>query len=141
LEGQKGFATEVGHQKFFYNRKWREWEFFCGGRGIEDRYYAKTGLKKEAREIFLSVDTDESSKEIIKQAKEFLGVGVSNLLTVFDPGKVVIGGGISNHREFIEEALQIAQENLYFQKYINYSWEFTCLNRQANLLGVSTKHF
>jgi hypothetical protein len=54
---------------------------------------------------------------------------------------VVIGGGISNHREFIEEALQIAQENLYFQKYINYSWEFTCLNRQANLLGVSTKHF
>ncbi|MFW5884867.1 MAG: ROK family protein [Patescibacteria group bacterium] len=141
LEGRKGFATEAGHQKFFYNGKWREWEFFCGGKGIENRYYAKTGSRKEAQEIFFSVDTDENSKEIINQAKEFLGIGIANLLTVFDPERVVIGGGISNHREFIEESFQIAQKNLYFKKYVDYSWEFTRLNRQANLLGSSTKHF
>ncbi|MFO7807374.1 MAG: ROK family protein [Candidatus Moraniibacteriota bacterium] len=141
LNGKKGFATEVEHQQIFFEGAWRRWGEFCGGRGIEDQYLKKTGTRKDAQDIFRTIEKDNNAGAVIEQAKEFLGVGIANLLTVFDPDKVIIGGGVSNHKDFIEESFQIARQNLFFGEYVDYSWDFTKLNRKANLLGVSWKFF
>ncbi|MDZ7612201.1 MAG: ROK family protein [Candidatus Moranbacteria bacterium] len=141
LEGEKGFATEVGHQKMFFENEWQDWESICSGGGIEKRYYKKTGSQFRAQEIFKRAKEDEDASAVVSEGREILGVGIANLLTIFDPAKVVIGGGMSYHREFIKEAFAMSQKNLFFGNYLDYDWDFTELNRKSNLLGVSWKYF
>ena len=39
---------------------------------------------------------DQVAEEIIDQIAEYLGIGFANLINAFNPGKIVVGGGVSN---------------------------------------------
>jgi glucokinase len=137
LNGKKGFATEVDHQQIYFDGKWERWGKFCSGGGIEEKYRQRTGISKSAQEIFDNLESDKEAQLVVNQATDVLGIGIANLLTVFDPSKVIVGGGMVNHVDFIKNAFEIAQKNLFFKKYVSYDWELTELNRRANLLGAS----
>ncbi|MDD3225343.1 MAG: ROK family protein [Clostridium sp.] len=48
-------------------------------------------------EVFKEAEKgDKVASEIIDNALNYLGIGVANIVSIFDPEKVIIGGGVSN---------------------------------------------
>lgn len=97
----------------------------CGRNGCFEVYASATALIRETAEMIekypdsvihsmidgnpeningktafdAAAQNDEAGCEIIRQYVEYLGTGISNLINVFQPEAIVIGGGISKQGE------------------------------------------
>ena len=62
------------------------------------RVAAGTGLQKRpatARDVFAAYDRgDPVARKVITQAVEFWGMAVANLVSLFNPEKIIFGGGV-----------------------------------------------
>ncbi len=95
----------------------------CGNRGCWEQYASGNALVREARELALAdspvaqglldrvdrdpqrltgpivaaaaTDGDPAAVELFEEVGRWLGIGLANLAAAFDPGRFVIGGGVS----------------------------------------------
>ncbi|GIW09363.1 MAG: hypothetical protein KatS3mg061_0420 [Dehalococcoidia bacterium] len=104
LHGVHGFAGEVGHQVILPDGP----PCGCGGRGCLEVLASGTAIVRRAQAAGLPADRlaeegaaavfaaaaagDPRAQEVIAGATRALGLGVVNLLHVFDPALVVLGG-------------------------------------------------
>ena len=113
LLGERGVAAEAGHMALSMDGPLCS----CGNRGCLEAYASGTSLVRRAREamgagrpsalarypeglaaadIAAAADAgDELAQQLIEEAGTALGFGVRNLLHLFNPSVVVIGGGVS----------------------------------------------
>jgi predicted NBD/HSP70 family sugar kinase len=105
LLGSSGCAMEIGHIAV---ETTGGWPCHCGRKGCLEAYVSSYGLE---RFYLLEGGKCKSSKEILESAKKgeeealraiervafYLAVGLTNLLHIFNPDKVVIGGGVATH--------------------------------------------
>lgn len=100
--GSLGLAGEIGHLVIQENGL----NCSCGKKGCLEtltsatailKYAKEKGLEvKEAKDVFaLAEKGNQLANLVIKQAAYYLGLGISNLINLLDPEKVIIGGGIS----------------------------------------------
>lgn len=118
LVGSLDFAGEIGHMTVVENGPLCG----CGRRGCLEALASGTAIAKRAREVArLGVPTamldlvdgdidridsvvvaradaagDQLAAQILDEAIRYLSIGLGNLVTVFNPDKIVIGGGVSN---------------------------------------------
>lgn len=140
LRGKNGSATEFSHNKMFFQGKWVGWENISAARGIRKEYLKETGNKKTAREIFASLEKDEVAKNVIENAQQYLGYGLAGLINSFNPEKIVFGGGISEEKEYLEGAMEIAKKNVFHQEAFP-EWEVSRLKAEMNVLGVCALYY
>jgi len=117
LTGARGFAGEVGHICIHPDgnlcgcgRKGCL-EAYASGSAIESEAYrvVHQGVKTELLAVFtqkgqirvedivkLALSGDAISKNILETAGKTIGLGLSSLVNIFNPDKIVIGGGVSN---------------------------------------------
>ncbi|WP_433313097.1 ROK family protein [Micromonospora sp. CA-269861] len=100
LTGHGGYGGEVGHMKVV--RDGRPCE--CGSRGCWETEIGEHGLlraagRSDARgreallEVFDAADRgDARAQTAVRQAGDWLGFGVANLVNVFNPEMVIFGG-------------------------------------------------
>lgn len=117
--GANGMAGEIGWgiisgipetgliEDYSLNRKAAVVSGLCQNYNTEKR---KTDTNHEdildAKEIFKrEKDGEELARTIVNQFYEDLGLGLINLISFFDPEAILIGGGISQNKEF-QERLQ-----------------------------------
>ena len=112
LLGEHGAGAEAGHMALSFDGPLCS----CGNHGCLEAYASGTSLVRRAREALdggrasslrelaeidaIDVATaaeqgDGLAQELIEQAGRALGLGVRNLLHIFNPSVVVIGGGVS----------------------------------------------
>jgi glucokinase len=109
--GANGFAGEFGHATINF----RGPKCVCGGRGCLESYVGTKAILRRARQLMkrhpsrlnryaqLTPKTiadeakkgDRVSREIFAEIGRYLGIGIGNLLNLFDPALIVISGGIS----------------------------------------------
>lgn len=54
-------------------------------------------------------------RELFKQSAVYFGIGLANLINVFHPQKIILGGVLVNSSEqFYQTAIEIAQKNSYY---------------------------
>ncbi len=115
LLGHCGFAGEVGHMTIDMHGP----QCRCGNMGCLEAIASGTAIARRARELVasgvetalrglppdeitakkvaeLAIQGDETSREILQQAGTALGVGMVNLIHLFNPQRIIIGGGVSN---------------------------------------------
>ncbi|MBC8204131.1 ROK family protein [bacterium] len=101
FRGGHGSALEIGHTSIDYDGRLCG----CGRRGCIEAYASGSALLKAANHGRISFDTPQevfsSAKEgvnsavkAVNDALNALSSGIANLLIAFDPGCVVIGGGV-----------------------------------------------
>lgn len=71
----------------------------------------ETSLKKYDKvtsyEVFKeAANGDEVAKDIIDNALTFLGIGIANAISIFDPEMIVIGGGVSKAGDIVFEKVR-----------------------------------
>ncbi|HOD16018.1 MAG TPA: ROK family protein [Spirochaetota bacterium] len=119
--GQSGNAMEVGHMSIEFNGR----ACPCGNRGCWERYAsgtamvdnAGTHLKKHKGSAILArtkqepltpllifeeaMNKDAAALIILEEYAEFVGVGIANLVNIFNPEAILVGGGVSRAHKFI----------------------------------------
>ncbi len=120
-EGINGFAAEIGHMTLVHGGR----RCGCGKRGCFEAYCSASALIKESRRImelypeslmwelcggdveavngktpFLARDAgDAAAKIVVDQFVEYLALGIANIINLFQPAVLCIGGGLSREGE------------------------------------------
>jgi len=109
--GANGFAGEFGHATINFNGP----RCVCGNRGCLESYVGTKFILRRARQLIKESPSrlrrydqltpkiiadeakkgDRVSREIFEEIGRYLGIGIGNLLNLFDPALIVISGGIS----------------------------------------------
>jgi glucokinase len=123
--GRHGIAGEFGHMQIMPGGVRCE----CGNRGCWEQYASGNALVREARAMieagspvvadllarlggdaaaltgpFITEsarDGDPTARELLADIGKWLGIGLANLASAFDPGLFVIGGGVSAADEML----------------------------------------
>lgn len=124
--GARGLGAEFGHTKVQIDGALCR----CGQRGCLEAYVADFALVREAaaalpgqalptdheRLIALLADRarggDEVTASIFRRAGRMLGLGLANLLNLFDPGAIILTGArMSNHTLLMDGVEQTVRSN------------------------------
>lgn len=121
--GNTSNALEIGHITVNPNGP----RCNCGNVGCLEAIASGTAIGKSGRDAVLSkVETslrnyekitsyevfkeaekgDEVAKEIIENAMNYLGIGVANAISIFDPEMVIIGGGVASAGDIVFDSVR-----------------------------------
>ena len=112
---------------------------------INDRLerQSETALKNyddvTSKEVFIeAANGDRVAKEILNTSLTYLGITVANIITTFDPEKVVIGGGVINGGDIVLETVKEEVAKRCMKVFVDScSIEKAKLGGQAGVLGAA----
>lgn len=160
--GVHGCAAEFGHIKIAINGR----KCTCGSAGCYEQYASSTALIRDTKEVLLAQDKDKKSliwnyiKDIsevnamniflaakdldelcLKCVDEFcrnIAFGLSSLIHIFNPEKVIIGGGVSNEKEYITDKILYHLKDMIMPSFLK-DFELSCalLGNDAGITGAA----
>ena len=85
---------------------------------------------------------DDLAKEVIAQIGYYVGVGLANLINIFNPELIVIGGGLSNIGDMLfEPAFKVVGERAYKEAFQAVRFASAELGRNSGVLGAAAFAF
>jgi len=120
-------------------------EYFASASALVRRYYEEKGpdynkkMSLSAKEIFeLSYINDPIAVKVVKENAFLVGIGLSNLITIFAPEIIVIGGGMSDASDsYIEMIRESAFRNSLENCRRKVKIERAALGSKAAIIGAS----
>lgn len=127
----------------------------CGKKGCFETYSSMKILKKEFKDLY-DIETDILTEDLIriiekrKDEKEtnklltnyikYLSIGISNLINIFEPEVVVLGGSIAYYGDIIVELTRkyIKEKNLLFNKRDDINIVLAKLKNDAGIIGAAS---
>lgn len=123
-KGASGFSGELGHLSIDYNGKLCR----CGNRGCWELYASENALLEEAAGTGYSdlesliAGAEEGEPEtlaLFRRVGESLGVGIANIVNVFNPDIVIIGNRMSRAQAWISGAIRETVERRTLSQHYN----------------------
>nr|WP_062339779.1 ROK family protein [Herbidospora sakaeratensis] len=141
--GANSSAGEWGHTKIAIGGR----DCRCGGRGCLEAYIGAEAVLERA-----GIDVDTSTEQaafaelvtsgspVVDETVEFLGAGLANLINLFNPERIVVGGwaGLLLGQHLLTTIKQKAAENCLTQPYSTASIVLGRLGPDAVALGAAT---
>jgi len=164
LNGSKGMAGEIGHMTISEEGPTCQ----CGNRGCWEALASGTALAKVARKrIETGADTtilgfadgkienvtaqnvqsaaekgDPVANDLILQTAYYFGVGLANLVNIFNPEMIVIGGGLSNMGDrLLKPAYEVVEKRAFNRAYRTVRFVRAALGRNSGVLGAAAFAF
>jgi glucokinase len=136
----------------------------CGNRGCWEALASGTAIAREARNriregIRTSIQDytdgdikkvtaqvihtaaeqgDSLARELIAQTGYYVGVGLANLINIFNPELIVIGGGLSHMGSMLlEPAYKVAEERAFKEAFKAVHFAVADLGRNSGVLGAA----
>jgi glucokinase len=158
--GSAGIAGEVGHMVVDDDGA----QCNCGSRGCWETLASGTAMEREARgaiergaqtSILKYADGkienigakaiekaaragDKLANELISRTAYYLGVGLANLINIFNPELIVIGGGLSNIGDMLlTPAFHEAERRAFKQAYGGVRFARAELGANSSVLGAA----
>ncbi|MEP0520232.1 MAG: ROK family protein [Hyphomicrobiales bacterium] len=115
LHGRKGMAGHIGHMTIVADGVLCP----CGNKGCWEAYASGTAFTARANEVRNEDGVVTSAKsifddarrgakyavELVDQEAEFLGIGITNLLHLYSPDIVILGGGMAKDFDMLEPGI------------------------------------
>lgn len=108
--GAFGVAGEIGHQTVLPDGPLCG----CGNRGcvealVRSDVLASNGGRRDAASVFQGArEGDNRCIAAVAQMADFLGIGLANVVTMFGPDRIVVGGGIAEAGDLVLEPVTAA---------------------------------
>ncbi|MGA8869348.1 MAG: ROK family protein [Candidatus Sulfotelmatobacter sp.] len=100
--------------------------------------YAHRGDLSAKRICELAVAGDELAKRAVDRESHYLGLGLANLVTLFTPDAIVLGGSVMNSANlFLEGIRRIIRESCRFVPFDKTELTLASLGESANLIGAA----
>ena len=116
-KGKSGFSGELGHMTIEVNGM----TCSCGSEGCWELYASEKSLLTNAEKLGIKPENDEGLSleyllalaenghqqtiELFGQIGDYLGVGVKNIMNIFNPEQVIIGNRIASAEKWLREPL------------------------------------
>ncbi len=160
FEGYRSAGAELGHMVIRMGGE----QCTCGRRGCFERYASTTALLRLTREgmladrssamwkfaptpeeadgrtVFLAIrEGDAAAQRVLDEYMQGLGEGVANVINIFRPQAVILGGGISAEGETLLEPLRrFVRARMYIsEEYAPLSFVCASLGNDAGLYGAA----
>lgn len=154
FEGYKSAGAELGHHVIKRNGR----PCTCGRRGCFEAYASATALIKRANEmknrsVAFKARKDINAKTIFDDAKagdavanellseyfDYLSEGIANIVNIFRPEAVLIGGGLSAEGEYITKPVEERVNKLIYggTDYAPITIKTAILGNDAGLIGAA----
>lgn len=127
-EGYGSVAGEFGHSIIQYGGR----ECYCGSRGCVEMYVSAGAITNEAakelgrpEESFrfsnvISMEGEPKVEKVLSDSAMVLAAGTANLINIFNPEAVVLGGIVPGEsRYFAETAIQAIDANVFSHNAMN----------------------
>ena len=158
--GAAGFAAEIGHMTIEDKGP----ACNCGNAGCWEALASGTALAKEARRRITAGETtsildyaegdmgkvtppviqqaaeagDSLAKELLARTSHYLGTGFANLINIFNPDVISIGGGVANMGEMLlGPAYAVAKKRAFLEAYESVRFVPAELGRNSGVLGAA----
>lgn len=155
--GAWGKGAELGHMILRQDGE----PCTCGRKGCLEAYASATALIRLTKEemkanpeselwkIAGSLDgvtgktafdgTDESSRRVVERYTEYLAEGVVDIVNIFQPETITLGGGVSKSGERILQPLRKAVRERSFSRFGKEETNITCatLGNDAGIIGAA----
>lgn len=142
-------GCEIGHMVIEKNGKLCN----CGRRGCFERYASMKALKDNLRETLgydenvsgkelLEIIRNEKSKQIdniIQNFIEYLALGIANLINIFEPEAISIGGSFDYFEEVLLDRLkkELLKENVLLNKREDIIVKTAMFRNDAGIIGAT----
>ena len=143
IHGATGAAGEVGHMTLLPGGPLCGcghhgcWEALASGRAIAREASFSYGTALSTQEVFARARAGEArALAAVERAADFTGLGLANLLKLFDPDGFVIGGGLSQVGAFYLERVRVAAER-YAQGFPSVEIRRALLGAAAGVIGAA----
>ncbi|MEI3606497.1 ROK family transcriptional regulator [Pseudogracilibacillus sp. SE30717A] len=148
--GHNGFSGELGHMTIDVNGEICR----CGNIGCWELYASEHTLLRNAQQFGIELPNNEEltieslvalaekdniqAINLFKQIGKYLGVGINNIINIFNPQQVIIGNRIVHAKKWISETLndQLANETINFQQQ-DLKIDFAKLDKYSSVLGMA----
>lgn len=155
--GNNGFSGELGHMTIQVDGT----PCRCGNEGCWELYASEKALLNNAKKSSLSFPSSEDfsltrllelaenrNEEVIKlfeKTGDYLGVGINNIINIFNPQQVIIGNRIATSEKWISKSLikRVTNQALWFQQsdlQINFS-ELSTHSTAFGMAAFSIENF
>ncbi len=143
LKGSRGVASEIGHMTIKLDGA----PCSCGSKGCLEAYCSGTAILKMARERGLNVESaqevaclaemgSEEALSVFEEMGKYLGAGLANIVNIFNPEVILIGGKVSQAFPFfIDKALETMSEMAFSYPVRNVIVKKATLGDMAALWG------
>ena len=155
-KGNQGFSGELGHMTIEVDGK----KCRCGNEGCWELYASEQALIHKAEQsgiplptngeyalnnlLMLAENGNEEAIKLFEEIGDYLGVGINNIINIFNPQQVIIGNRIATSQKWIEKSLhQRLNQALWFQRndlQVNFS-ELSTLSTALGVAAFSIENF
>jgi glucokinase len=157
LTGAYGKGAEIGHMVIRLNGE----KCTCGRKGCFEAYASATALINQTKKAMMAhpesdmwsisktlskvsgktafTAKDKTAKEVIKNYLGYLSEGVVNIVNIFQPEVICLGGGVSNAGEKILKPIRKAIKNYSFARFGKKQTEvkIASLGNDAGIIGAA----
>jgi len=153
LFGANGFAGEFGHSVIKYDGKRctcnqsGHLEGYVGARYIVARTHSRLKKRKSSLRKYKKITPyiiaqeakrgDTLAKEIFAEIGFYIGIGLSNIISLFDPEVIIVSGGISRAGKVLFDSIRkTADERIMGAQYRDFKIIPGKLGDDAGILGA-----
>lgn len=158
FHGRRGLAAEIGHMTITGEGE----RCFCGAVGCFEAVASGTALGRRATALTapgdgsllrrLSADGDVSARHVVEAARagdisalelveaeaNWLGIGFTNLLHLYSPDLIVMGGGLANGFDLLAPRIRAVVQQRAMPAYRDVPIVPALLGNQAGLIGAAS---
>lgn len=149
-KGFNGFSGELGHMTIQANGS----KCRCGNEGCWELYASEQALIRGTEKLNIPLSSngeldlesllvlaESGNKEVItlfEQTGDYLGIGINNIINIFNPQQVIIGNRLAFAKKWLQEPLnkRVASKALWFQQN-DLQIDFSELSTRSTALGVA----
>lgn len=145
IRGHSGAAGEFGHMKLYSDGRACPcgskgcFESYVSGTALESRYRERYGDIKTGKSIFdRALEKDKHALDIVHQYLDDLIAGLTTLVYIFNPAKIIIGGGVANSLlPYLKDINDLVHQSVS-EVNGNVSIELSYLRGDAMILGAAS---
>ena len=106
---------------------------------ISDRFDLNTLSGKEIRKFINENSDNQMIKEMIKEYVDYLSIGISNIINIFEPDVICIGGSFAEYEDIFKYPLEktLVEGNLLFNRRDNIFIKHAKLKNDAGIIGAT----
>ncbi len=162
LHGRRGLAAEIGHMTIAADS---DELCACGARGCWEAMASGTALSRDATRLAASGEasllkklagsgpvtghhiaqaareSDKIALSLLANEARWLGIGLANLLHLYSPERLIIGGGVGNLLELMHEGIERVINERAMSAYRDVPVIAAELGRNAGLIGAASMIF
>lgn len=146
-KGTNGFSGELGHMTIQAG----DVKCRCGNEGCWELYASEQALMRHAEQLDIPFDlqdleglvslAESGNEEVVQlfyQTGDYLGIGINNIINIFNPQQVIIGNRLAYSKKWLKDSLnkRITNQALWFQQN-DLQIDFSELSTRSTALGVA----